>query len=166
MKALTLVVPGKPTPKQSMRFTKGGIRFQPKKVLDAQSSIAEHALFRMHQEGWTPIQGLVCITRCLFVFPPPSTMRVAERKWLAEDPRRLISKGSRPDFDNCLKMLLDGLSNIMFTDDARAAVLSGFFGTFWGADARTEIALHELEPGTRWSPTPATLIGKGPYEIH
>ena len=97
-RAIAIIVPGEPTPKQSFRIGYRGRHFQPACVRAAQNAVAWCA--REAMAGEPPIVG-------------PVRVRVT----FARKSRR------RVDADNLFKLVADALQGIVFENDAQIEYL-------------------------------------------
>lgn len=91
-----------PTPKGRPRFTKGGRAYTPKKTKDFETSIKKMAS-EQYRNG--PIKDAISMTVVFIIKRPKSVKR--------EYPT------VKPDIDNFLKSLCDGLNGIAYIDDAQ-----------------------------------------------
>lgn len=60
---------GVPFSKQSFRFTKSGLKYQPKTVKENTKSI-QYQIISQLPKGFTPFTGGIVIENLTFVFPP------------------------------------------------------------------------------------------------
>lgn len=100
----TFVIPGKPTPLQRARAHNGRVVDTPRNRL-TKHTIAQEAALVMRSLGIKTFTGPVTI-EVYFCFEQPKRNKY---------PYHV----SRPDIDNLLKMVLDGLNGVAFADDAQ-----------------------------------------------
>lgn len=139
---MKLIIPGIPQAKQSARFriqkSKAGkkdfvMSYQKKSVVDNASNIGKVVLGQL-PTGFVPYDCAI-VAKVTFVFPPLSSWNKVTK--LLFESGKVIYKTSKPDVDNCLKALFDGLNGIVFVDDSRISkVLSE---KIYGKEPRIEL---------------------------
>jgi Holliday junction resolvase RusA-like endonuclease len=111
-----LIIPGKPVAKGRPFFsTKGGKfrAFTPKATASYENLVKTLAQKKFKK----PLDGPLRLSMH-FLMPRPKYM-----VWKTKPmPRQYCDK--RPDLDNCIKSIKDGLNGIAFTDDAQIAELT------------------------------------------
>lgn len=121
---MKIIIPGEPQAKQSARFRNvksktGGkdfiMSYQKKSVTDSAENIAKTALSQL-PDGFKPYDCAI-VALVTFVFPPLSSWNKATK--LLFESGKPIFKTTKPDVDNCLKNIFDGLNGIVFVDDSR-----------------------------------------------
>ena len=107
---ITFVVPGKPQPKQSFRIHTGGWQYQPRTVSAYSRTVAIYARL-----AWPnpPLDGPVEI-EAVAMFKKPKSWPLARRATAHKHAQR-------PDGDNLLKALADGVKGIVFNDDGQVS---------------------------------------------
>lgn len=105
------VVPGRPIGKQRPRFARSGVIYTPTKTHNYEKRIA--AAFSAKYPNHEPIENCIKLTITSYFPAPKSTSKKRLREMEAE--QFLFNK--RPDIDNVLKSVLDGLSGTAWTDD-------------------------------------------------
>lgn len=114
-------IPGRIVAKQSVRFTRAGHRYQPGGVTNYHALCAMRGYQSM--AGREPLTGAcrVCVQIVLQTPASWSKKRKAEHNWCV----------IRPDLDNALKMLMDGLQGVVFADDKQVVelMMSKRYGT-------------------------------------
>lgn len=140
-----LVLPGVPTAKARARFDSRNRRtFTPKKVETAEAVVRWAAMQEMH--GTAPIEGPIEVS-ITAIMPIPAS-------W--SQRRKDVAGGgaphtNRPDADNLVKLVLDGLNKIAFGDDAQVWRLT--VEKRYGAAPRFEVSVTPTEaappPGER-----------------
>lgn len=113
MSVVTFFIDGQPVPKGRPRFSRRGDHVQaytPKKTSDYEELVAQHGhvlAVGLRRLGVSlPWSGRLALTATFYVERPKSSKRTSE-------PHRL----KKPDVDNLLKSVLDGLEGVLFTDD-------------------------------------------------
>jgi len=109
---MNLEIPIRPTPHQSVRFTKGGFAYQPKKIIEYKSKIVEVVREQL-PDDFCIIGGgtFIHITKLHYVFKYPQSFSKKKRTELDYKP-------SRPDLhDNLNKALFDALEGLLFERD-------------------------------------------------
>lgn len=108
--AIEFFVPGKPIPKARPRVTKAGQTYTPKRCRQYEERVAKVAA---HSYDGEPIDG-ACVLTMTAVMPRPQ--RLMAKRY----SRGRIYHPKRPDLDNLLKSVMDGLSKAgIWVDDAR-----------------------------------------------
>ena len=123
---MKIVIPGIPQAKQSARFrnvkSKTGkkdfiMSYQKKSVMDNATNISKIALSQLPL-GFVPYDCAI-VAKVTFVFPPLSSWNKVTK--LLFESGKTIFKTTKPDVDNCLKAIFDGLNGIVFIDDSRVS---------------------------------------------
>ena len=130
---ITLTIPGDPKAWQRAR-TFGKRFFNSPQMVHYQNKIAVFA----KNEGIKPMEGPVKL-ELLFYFARP-------KKWCrAKDPTCALVMPRRPDTDNLIKMIGDGLNGIAWLDDGQIVdVRAGKYYHEIGGSPRTEIKIFAL----------------------
>ena len=132
-RTVTFSIPGKPFAKQRPRFSrKFGRAFTPAETVSFERQVGQIATQHFPQ----PLGGPICLT-VIATFEPAASWSKKKR---AEHIGRCHAQ--RPDYDNLLKAVADGLNRIAYADDAQIA--SASIRTVWGATARTVVTVEEL----------------------
>lgn len=139
---MKIIIPGVPQPKQSARFrnvkSKTGkkdfiMSYQKKSVTNNASNIGKIALSQLPVD-FIPYDCAV-VAKVTFVFPPLSSWNKTTKTLF--ESGKTIFKTTKPDVDNCLKALFDGLNGIVFVDDSRVSrVISE---KIYGKEPRVEL---------------------------
>lgn len=109
---ITLEIPIRPTPHQSVRTTKTGHRYQPKKIIDYKLDLQKAVRDRLPDrfsviEAGTPI----AITKLHYQFEYP-------KSWSATKKLHTYYKVSRPDLhDNLNKAFFDAMEGVLWEKD-------------------------------------------------
>jgi len=132
-------VPGIPKAKGRPRFFRRGTHvgtYTDKASAAFEDSVAFHA----QAAGITLMEGPVRIS-ITAIWP----MKGQPRK---TSPRPSIWKPTRPDLDNVIKSICDGLNGIAFQDDSQVCVvIARKVHAAQGEGARTIVKLEEIEEG-------------------
>lgn len=139
---MKIIIPGIPQAKQSARFriqkSKASkkdfvMSYQKKSVTDNAANIGKVALSQL-PSGFVPYDCAI-VAKVTFVFPPLSSWNKVTK--LLFESGKVIYKTTKPDVDNCLKAIFDGLNGIVFIDDSRISrVLSE---KIYGKEPRIEL---------------------------
>ena len=108
-------VDGKPVGKGRPKFTsKGGFTraYTPKSTSDYETKVAE-AYRAKYGNSMADTDTSLCVS-IRAVFPIPQSMRKAEREKAIQDEIKPLKK---PDLDNIVKIVLDGLNGVAYEDD-------------------------------------------------
>ena len=115
---LKLKIQLKPTPHQSVRVTRPGGTYQPKKILDYKSSVQE-AVREQLPSGFSCIKAdtPIHITRLHYCFEYPKSMPKYKRDGV-------VFKHTKPDLhDNLNKALFDALEGIVWERDQNVVAM-------------------------------------------
>jgi len=124
---IAFVIPGKPFAKQRPRATRQGRVYTPKETVSFERTVATIAA----QHIAAPFDGPVKLSIIAAFEPPPSWSKKKRAATL------YTSHTQRPDLDNIVKAIKDGLNRIAWADDAQVA---------------------ELECRKVWMPAPQTVV--------
>ena len=113
---LYFTIPGTPKAKARARVSKSGFSFTPKPTKDYDVYVKECFLQKFPEH--IPITGVVRISiQCLFP-RPKSHHRTGKYSNILKDTAPKLHT-SRPDLDNIIKSITDGLNGIAFKDDSQ-----------------------------------------------
>ena len=128
----TFTIPGKPFGKQRPRATRRGSIYTPAQTVCFERTVGQIAM----QHFAAPIEGPVKI-RVEAVFEPAASW---SKKKTAESLG--MPHTQKPDLDNCVKALKDGLNRIAWHDDSQVAEVIAV--KRWGERAETVITVEAL----------------------
>lgn len=114
MAALIFSIPGRPTGKGRPKFARRGAHVAT--YTDAKTASYENkvALFAANaMQGRAAFEGPVCVS-VVAHFAPPKSAPKAKRAAMLDGS---IHPTIKPDLDNCIKAVLDGLQGVVFADD-------------------------------------------------
>lgn len=140
---IQLTIPGEPVPQARPRLTKTGNAYTPEKSRRYKKYIRLLASAKM--VGKTPLEGPLCLSVRVYRSAPKS----GGRKWHAEAKTGLRRPVTKPDLDNYVKAVQDGLNGIVWHDDSQIVTYGAPFGKFYddGGGPRVEVMVWELTPG-------------------
>jgi Holliday junction resolvase RusA-like endonuclease len=130
---ITFTIPGKPFAKQRPRMTRQGRAFTPAATVSFERTVGQYAMEAIP----SPIKGPVKV-EVLATFEPAASW--SKKKTAEHIGRHHIQ---RPDADNLMKAILDGMNRIAFDDDAQVAVQH--VSKVWGPEARTVVMVTPLD---------------------
>lgn len=107
---MIFTIPGKPEGKGRPRFTQTGHAYTPQKTRDYEKLVAEC----FQSAGGKMADGYIEL-KVTAKMPVPKT---APKKKRAEMLGGKILPAVKPDFDNVLKIVADGLNGVAYKDDA------------------------------------------------
>ena len=119
---MIIEIPGKPQPKQRPRLGYGGKAYTPEPTQAFEKRVKHHA----KMAGATPVSGPVHVD-ITSVFSMPKSLAKYRKAALDGQPHT-----NRPDLDNLVKSVLDGLNGVAFDDDAQVHSVSA--RKIWSAD--------------------------------
>lgn len=143
---MKIIFYGEPTPKQSARFRtfkKAGKTivqsYHTKAIKDKYNSLKNQAISQVPKEHKL-FDGPIGV-KVLFVFPPLKSWKKSIKESLALGAK--IYKHTKPDLhDNLMKLPIDSLEGIVFTNDSRVAKVES--EKIYGNEPRTEIEFYQL----------------------
>ena len=109
---IILNIDAEPVAKGRARSTKGGIHYTPKKTRDYEAMIRAEAI----KSSAEPLQGPLCLMATFHFAMPKSWSKKKQTEVMADGG---IDKTSKPDLDNLVKAVQDGLNGVLWGDDAQ-----------------------------------------------
>jgi Holliday junction resolvase RusA-like endonuclease len=128
---LNLVVLGAPVPKGRPRMTRRGFAYTPKKTREAEADLRSQVIAQLPEE-FKPLQTPLEILVKAYRMRPKSAKK--NQWWVV----------TRPDADNYLKTVMDGLNGIVYIDDSQI-VMAHVSKLYTTEQPRVEIVIKELE---------------------
>ena len=138
-KKMKFKILGIPKAKQSFRYTKSGIRYQPKEVKQTEKDIRQQIIEQLPKD-FKPMTGGIWITKLHFVFPAIAGLS-KKKKELVESEK--LPKVTAPDLENLQKGLNDALEGVVFIRDSQICFLNDV-KKLYGTVPRIEIDLEEI----------------------
>lgn len=129
---VSFTIPGKPFAKQRARATRQGRVYTPKETVSFERAVGQLAA----QHFPAPIDGPVRLT-IIATFRPPESWSNKKRVAHIGQPHT-----QRPDIDNCIKAISDGLNRIAWADDGQVAEILG--RKIWGETEQTIVQVRAL----------------------
>ena len=146
--SFVITVPGTPLAHQSVRFTKTGHKYQPKKVIDAQLHIKKCAIECIKKERLTdvlPTTNPVRVRELEFLYRLPKRTKKSIRTTVEKDG--YVYRTVRPDLqDNLMKGLFDALTGIVYKDDSQIIEVCSARKLYVIGESSTSVFLEILEP--------------------
>ena len=135
MFAMTFKVYGTPVPKGRPRFTRQGRTYTPKKTHDYETEVAKEAQAAMGSSEplETPVAVYVHVT-----FPVPQSYSKKRSEACLSGLEKHIK---RPDLDNCIKAITDGMNGVVYKDDSQITSLHAT--KVYGTNAMVEVYVKE-----------------------
>ena len=112
---------GKPIPKGRPRVTKTGRAYTPKRTLTHEALVRAAAEDALEKAGLPTFAGPVGINLLILHQRPKTRPKAIPLDTWKE--KRVMFKPTRPDIDNTIKTVLDGLDTVLL-DDAQVVALS------------------------------------------
>lgn len=108
-------IKGNPKPKQSVRFTKTGHKYQPKELIQEEKNIRSQIIEQLPKNFELLKNGIEL--SIVFYFPPLKTFN----KKIMNDIEngKIIPKTTKPDLDNLEKMILDAMQGVVYLNDSQ-----------------------------------------------
>ena len=137
---IQLTIPGEPVPQARPRLTKRGTAFTPKKSSQYKERVRLFASAQMI--GKTPLEGPLCLSVRVYRSVPKSR----SKKWRTEAKTGKERPSQKPDLDNYIKAVQDGLNGIVWQDDSQIVCYAPPFGKFYddGGGPRVEVMVWGL----------------------
>ena len=110
---ILFIVPGTPVPKGRPRFTRRGRTYTPAKTKSYEEQIA--ILGKMAMDGLEPLKTPVSVFVTVFFAVPASYSRKRREACLNGSEPHI----KRPDLDNVVKAITDGMNGVVYEDDAQ-----------------------------------------------
>ena len=130
------IVPLRPVAKGRPRFTRTGHAYTPKATADYEQAVAAYARRAMAEIGEKKATGAVNVW-LTFYYAPPKSWTKAQQLKCAEAGS--LPKTTKPDVDNLVKAVLDGMNGIVFEDDNQIA---GIYATkAWSYDRADSVSI-------------------------
>lgn len=132
MTSITFTIAGQPFGKQRPRATQKGRMYTPKETVSFERTVGQVALPHFPAPLAGPIKVIM-----VAVFRPADS-------WSAKRKREAIGQPhtQKPDLDNCLKAIKDGLNRIAWGDDAQVAEVS--VRKVWGEAEGTTVCIQAM----------------------
>jgi len=127
-------IPGKPFAKQRPRYSKWGA-YTPKETVKFEDTVRSYG----HENFKEPMTGPVRVD-VLATFQPA-------KSWSKKKTSDHLGcyHVQKPDGDNLIKAILDGLNRVAFRDDSQVA--EQFVRKVWGPEAKTVVIITPLYTG-------------------
>lgn len=133
MTSYTIHIPGPPYAKKRPRFSRAsGRAYDPKENTSFERTVGTLAREQIAE----PLVGPVRVAVAAIFVPPPSWSKTRRADAMTRPHCQ------KPDSDNVLKAVLDGLNRIAFADDAQVAEI--YVEKRWGHEARTTVQVVAL----------------------
>lgn len=108
---IEIIIPVKPMPKQSFKFTKAGLKYQPAEIRQYIRTLRYYAIKQYRGKMLTAPLAV----RIVFTMPPLQSFSNKRLLELETSPEYHIK---RPDVDNLTKPILDAMTGILWQDDS------------------------------------------------
>jgi len=125
---------GNPVPKGRPRFTRQGRTYTPAKTKTYEDQVAVLAKAVCPEPLKTPVAVLVTA-----VFPVPLTYPKKRREACLNGSERHIK---RPDLDNIVKAVTDGMNGVVYGDDSQIVRLVA--NKVYGIEAMVQVTVQEV----------------------
>lgn len=132
---MTIHIPGPPIPKARPRVVNGHA-YTPQRTTDYERTV--QWVYKLAARGAQPI-STPCAVEMVFRFPIPASAR---RKTMPDKIKAGDPYPHKPDTDNLVKAIMDGLIGFAFTDDALVVSLTA--RKEYGDEAGAEVTIREV----------------------
>lgn len=134
--SIQFFIPGVPVAKGRPRMTKTGHTYTPKKTEEYEKLVKQSFITAC---GGNRITDKPVVVNILFRMPIPKS---CTKKQIAEMEANLQKPAKRPDIDNLIKAVLDGLNGVAYFDDKQVVAISA--AKVYGAVSGTKVSIDEL----------------------
>lgn len=134
MTIVKFTIPGVPIPQSRPRFTRQGHAYESAKSKGYKRLVATAAKAAMGAQE--PLQGALWLA-VTFYMPIPKSLSKKKREELAG-----VYVVKRPDTDNLVKSVADGMIGIVYGDDAQIALITA--QKIYGEEPKVDIRVSEL----------------------
>lgn len=129
-------IPGEPTSKLRSRSTKSGKHYTPEKTVRYESTVA---LFGSQAMGAkSPILEPLSMDLVIYVPIPQSWSKKKQERALKNE----IRPAKKPDLDNLIKSVCDGLNAVVYGDDSQIVECS--VKKYYGINPGVEVKITEV----------------------
>ena len=131
---ITFTIPGAPRGKGRPRYTgRGGF---PRAYTDAKTRAYEQQVKEAYQRAGGPQYSGPVAVSITAIFEPPASLSQKKRT-------EMIGRycGKKPDLDNIIKAILDGVNGVAFEDDTAVVVVTA--QKIFGETAKAEVTISE-----------------------
>jgi len=137
---LRLFIPVNPMAKQSFRFTKSGMKFQSKDVVEYKNTL-QSVIISQLPKGFVPFEkGLYVIYH--FKYPYPANLSKKKKNGMIEKFGKIF-RSKKQDLDNLQKAVNDAMNGIVFKDDSLICVANCF--KYYSDKPGTLVIVSEIE---------------------
>ena len=133
--AINFFIPGVPVAKGRPRMTKTGHTYTPKKTEEYEELVK----LSYATACGNLITDKPVAVNILFRMPIPKS---CSKKQVTEMEANLQKPAKRPDIDNLIKAVLDGLNGVAYFDDKQVVAISA--AKVYGAVSGTKVSIDEL----------------------
>lgn len=132
---IMLRIPGDPVPKGRPRFTRQGRAYTPAKTKTYEDEVA--MLGKAAMNGQEPLKTPIAVF-VYATFPIPQSYSKKRREACLDGSERHIK---RPDLDNVVKAITDGMNGVVYDDDSQ--IVSIHATKVYGTDGMVEVMVKE-----------------------
>lgn len=105
-----------PRAKQSFRYTRSGIRYQPQSIVNYEKNVSAQIVYQLPKD-FKPFKVAVEILSIHFIFPPLKNFSKKKIEYLKN---HYLPKTTKPDLtDNLMKSVVDAMKGIVYYDDSQ-----------------------------------------------
>ena len=139
---IKITIPGPPRGKGRPRHTKTGHTYTPESTRAYEQEIALRyaAAKRMEHTGPAEYPEGAVAVKIVACYPIPKGITKAQREAIM---RCKVSPTKKPDIDNVIKAVLDGLNGVAYHDDAQVVVLTAIKN--YSNEPRVTVVVHSLD---------------------
>jgi Holliday junction resolvase RusA-like endonuclease len=133
---IRFTIPGAPVGKGRARSTKSGHHYTPEKTRQYEKLVREIAFMR--KPSYAVITGPVRLS-LVFYLPIPASWSKKDRLQAQEGK---VHHTGKPDLDNLIKSVSDGLNGVVYVDDCQIVAIDAM--KVYDINPRVEVEIEEL----------------------
>ncbi len=120
METLTFEIIGKPKPKERPRFSKKGFCFTPKNTAMFENLVKHEAYEAMKKQNLNRFETQVEVSIIAYFETTKSMFSTKKQREIIPELIRAgkLRPSKKPDIDNIVKAIMDGLNGVAYKDDA------------------------------------------------
>lgn len=129
-----LIIEGNPVGKQRPRHTRKGVTYTPDKTRNYEKLIAE----KYKELKGELLDGTLKLVVVAY-YPIPASTNKANKVLMSNN---IIRPDKKPDLDNVIKIIMDGLNGVAYTDDKQ--IVSIVANKYYAYEPRIEVSIYKI----------------------
>ena len=119
-KGVSFEISHSPVAKGRPRFTRAGRAYTPKKTKDYEEFVRAYLASQIRSKDFPLNKGYRVALNLTFYLPIPKSFSKKKRQAAIDEE---IMPVTRPDVDNYIKVIVDGMNGIIFEDDSQVVCI-------------------------------------------